>query len=169
MKDSNDTLKTVAALAAIGVVGFLGVKYYARKEDEETIKAQQAIAKSDAINSAQTLAPALEAVKKLIQSNPKLKTFTDAEYKNFASSLYEHFKNKNLAGLVTVFSKMKTNVDLMLLSIFYAVKVFKVDEWGTFEIKTYNLSQSINNLTNDTFRNQLEKLFKQKNITFNLF
>lgn len=167
---TNDTLKTVGGLAVVGTVFYFGYKYFDRKAQEETIKAQQEIIKSDSINSAKTVMPTIDEVKKILAKNPGAKTYTNAEYKNFASSLYEYFKNKNFAGLVTVFGKMKTNADLMLLSIYYAVKVFKFDDtFDTFSIKTYNLSQSINNLTNDTFRKQLQKLFESKKITYNLF
>lgn len=167
---TNDTLKTVGGLAVVGTVFYFGYKYYNRKAEEETIKAQQEIVKSDSINSAKTVMPTIDEVKKILAKNPGAKTYTNAEYRNFASSLYEYFKNGNLAGLVTVFGKMKTNADLMLLSIYYAVKVFKSDDtFGSFSIKTYNLSQSINNLTNDTFRKQLQRLFESKKITYNLF
>lgn len=169
MAESN-TLKTVAGLGVLGGVMFLGYKYYSRKSEEETIKAQQAITKSDSINSANTVIPTIEEVKNILAKNPAAKSYTNAEYKNFASSLYEYFKNGNLAGLVTVFGKMKTNADVMLLNIYYAVKVFKTNDIvNGFSIKSYNLSQSINNLTNDTFRIQLQKLFASKKITYNLF
>lgn len=167
---SNDTLKTVAALAGIGVVGYLGYRYFDRKETEATIEAEKQIVKSDSINSAKTVMPTIDKVKKILQANPSAKTYTNAEYQNFASSLYENFKNNNLAGLLTVFNKMKTNADLMLLTIYYAVKVFKYDEvFGSYKINIYNLSQSINNLTNNTFKNQLSRLFASKKITYNLF
>lgn len=167
---TNDTLKTVAALAGIGVVGYLGYRYFDRKETEATIEAEKQIVKSDSINSAKTVMPTIEEVKKILQKNPSAKSYTNAEYQNFASSLYENFKNNNLAGLLTVFNKMKTNADLMLLTIYYAVKVFKVDDtFSTYKVNTYNLSQSINNLTNNTFKNQLSKLFASKKITYNLF
>jgi hypothetical protein len=167
---TNDTLKSVAALAGISIVGYLGYRYFDRKETEATIEANKQIVKSDSINSAKTVMPTIDEVKKILQANPSAKSYTNAEYKNFASSLYENFKNNNLAGLVTVFNKMKTNADLMLLNIFYAVKVFKSDDtFGSFKINTYNLSQSINNLTNETFKTQLSRLFASKKITYNLF
>lgn len=167
---NNDTLKTVGGLAAIGTIFYFGYKYYSNREKEETIKAQTAIVKSDAINSSKDVNPLIDSVKKLIAQNPKLKTYSDTEYRNFASSLYEYFKNRNLTGLVSVFNKLKTNVDVMLVTIYYAIKVFKTDNaFGDFEIHTYNLSQSINNLTNNIFRQQLEKLFAQKKITYKLF
>lgn len=166
----NDTLKTVGGLAAIGTVFYFGYKYFNDREKEATIKAQTAIVKSDAINSAKNVNPLIDAVKKLVAQNPKSKTYSDVEYKNFASSLYEYFKNKNLTGLISVFKKLKTNVDVMYVTIYYAVKVFKFDGvFSDFEIKTYNLSQSINNLTNDVFRKNLEKIFEQNKITYKLF
>lgn len=170
MREENNTLKTISALAGIGVLGFVAYEYFDRKKTEETINAQTAIIKSDAINSSTNVTPLIEAVKKLIAANPKAKTYSDSEYKNFASSLYENFKSKNLAGLVTVFGKLKTNVDVLIVAIYYGVKVFKYEDIvGNFEINTYNLSQSINNLTNDIFRTQLERLFKSRGITYNLF
>ena len=87
-----------------------------------------------------------------------------------AASLYEYFKNKNYAGLISTFSKVKTNTDLMLLYIYYAVKVFKFDDWDqSFSIKSYNLGQSINNLTTADFQIHLKKLFSAKKITYQLF
>ncbi len=167
---TNDTLKTVGALAGIGVIGYLGYRYFDRKETEATIEAQKQIVKSDSINSANTVMPTIDEVKKILQANPSAKSYTNAEYQNMASSLYENFKNNNLAGLLTVFNKMKTNADLMLLTIYYAVKVFKVDDtFSSYKINTYNLGQSIVNLTNNTFQNQLQKLFASKKIRFNLF
>lgn len=170
MREENNTLKTVAGLGILSGVMFLGYKYYNRKAEEETIKAQQNIVKSDAINSAKTLTPTLDQVKEILQKNPSAKTYSNAEYQNFASTLYDNFKSGNLAGLITTFNKMKTNADLMLLSIYYGVKVFKTDEWyDRYKVNVYNLSESINNLTNNDFKKHLTRLFNAKKITYNLF
>ena len=170
MKEENNTLKLIGGLGVLGGVIFLGWNYYKRKGEEETIKAQQAITKSDSVNSAKTISPTIDSVKDLIKKDPTSKTYTTAEYKNMASSLYEYFKNKNYAGLISTFSRMKTNTDLMLLYIYYAVKVFKFDDWDqSFSIKSYNLGQSINNLTTPDFQIQLKKLLESKKITYQLF
>ena len=170
MREENNTLKLIGGLGILGGVIFFGYKYYKRKSEEETIKAQQAITKSDSINSANTITPTIDEVQAILKKDPKSRTYTSAEYKNMAASLYEYFKTKNMAGLISTFSKMKTNTDLMLLYIYYAVKVFKFDDWDqAFSIKSYNLGQTINNLTSPDFQIQLKKLFNQKNITYQLF
>lgn len=170
MKEENNTLKLIGGIGILGGVIFLGWNFYKRKSEEETIKAQQAITKSDSVNSAKTIEPTIDEVKDLLKKDPKSKTYTTAEYKNMAASLYEYFKNKNYAGLISTFSKVKTNTDLMLLYIYYAVKVFKFDDWDqSFSIKSYNLGQSINNLTTADFQIHLKKLFSAKKITYQLF
>jgi hypothetical protein len=168
MKEQNNTLKLIAGIGALGGVIFLGYNYYKRKSDLETIKSLQVITKSDSINSAKPLVTVIDEVKELLKKDPKSKSYTTAEYKNMADSLYAYFTNRNYSGLVSTFEKMKTNTDLMLLSIYYAVRVFKFDA-GNFAIKSYNLGQSINNMTTPDFRMQLQKILKNKNITYQLF
>lgn len=170
MKEENSTLKLVAGIGVIGGVIFLGYRYFKRIEDEERIKAETQIIKADTIKSGETIKPTINEVNKLISQNPKSQTYTKAEYKNFAQSLYEYFKGNQYPQIISLFKKMKTNTDLMLLSIYYGVKVFKSEDiFGNFKINSYNLGQSINNLTNDIVKKQLSKNFENEKITFNLY
>jgi len=103
MKGGNDTLKTIATIGGVGVVAYIGYKYFDRQKELETIKSQTAIVKSETINAAKDINPLIKKVSEEIKKNPKSQTYSIAEYKSFASSLFEYFKNKNIAGLITIF------------------------------------------------------------------
>ena len=169
MKEGNDTLKTIATIGGVGVVAYIGYKYFDRQKELETIKSQTAIVKSETINAAKDINPLIKKVSEEIKKNPKSQSYSIAEYKSFASSLFEYFKNKNIAGLITIFDKVKTNTDLMLLIIYYGVRVFKEDNfYSEFKINSYNLSQSIANLAPQNFALNLNIMFKKKGITYQL-
>lgn len=171
MQEGNDTLKTITALFGVGVVGFLGWKYYDRKAQEETINAKLKTIVTDANDSGKNVLSTVQDVVKEIKANPKLQTYTASEYKNLASKLYSALINGDGVQQLQVFKELKTNVDLKLLNIYFAVKVYKDENsfTGHFEVHDYNLTQFMNNVSNSTTRAAIKKYLKAANITYQLF
>ncbi|RTK97615.1 MAG: hypothetical protein EKK64_01000 [Neisseriaceae bacterium] len=167
----NDTLKTVTALLGVGVVGFLGWKYFDRKAEEEEMNAKLKGVITDANASGKSVLPTVKDVVKDLKTNPKNQTFSVAEYKQLADSLYQYLITKNQAGILRIFGYMKTNQDVKLLSIYFGVKVYKQDEWHeSFKVNTWNLSQFMSSdLVMYQTRNAISKVFKQRKITYTIW
>lgn len=164
----NDTLKTVTALLGVGVVGFLGYKYFDNKSKEEEMNAKLKGIITDANASGKSVLPTVKDVVKDLKNNPQNQTFTAGEYKQLADSLYNYLINKNQAGILRIFGYMKTNQDVKLLNIYFGVKVYKQDEWHeSFKVNTWNLSQFMSSdLVMYQTRNAISKVFKQRKITY---
>jgi hypothetical protein len=171
MTRENDTLKTVTALLGVGVVGFLGYKYFADKSEQETIKSKLQGVIIDANNSGKSILPTVKDVVKDLKTNPASQTYTVGEYKQMADSLYQYIITGNGGGIIKIFGQMKTNQDVKLLNIYFAVRVYKQDDWyGEFKVNTWNLAQFMSSdLVSGTVRGLLTKLFKQKNITYKIW
>lgn len=171
MTRENDTLKTVTALFGVGVVGFLGWKYFDRKSQEEEINAKLKSVITDANASGKSVLPTVKDVVKDLKTNPQNQTFTAGEYKQLANSLYNYLINKNQAGILRIFGYMKTNQDVKLLNIYFGVKVYKQDDWDeSFKVNTWNLSQFMSsNLVMYQTRNAISQILKKKKITYKMF
>ena len=171
MIKENDTLKTVTALLGVGVVGFLGYKYFADKSEQEAIAAKLRGVITDANASGKSILPTVKDVVKDLKNNPKNQTYTVGEYKQMADSLYQYILKSNGIGIVNIFREMKTNQDLKLLNIYFAVKVYKVDDWySEFKVNTWNLAQFMSSdLVNSTTRNTVSKILKDKGITYKIW
>ncbi len=167
----NDTLKTVTALLGVGVVGFLGYKYFDNKAKEEEMNAKLKGIITDANASGKSVLPTVKDVVKDLKTNPQNQTFTAGEYKQLADSLYNYLINKNQAGILRIFGYMKTNQDVKLLNIYFGVKVYKQDEWHeSFKVNTWNLSQFMSSdLVMYQTRNAISKVFKQRKITYTIW
>ncbi len=167
----NDTLKTVTALLGVAVVGFGTYKYFANRSEQEAIKSKLQGVIIDANNSGKSILPTVKDVVKDLKTNPKNQTYTVGEYKQMADSLYQYIITGNGGGIIKIFGQMKTNQDVKLLNIYFAVRVYKQDDWyGEFKVNTWNLAQFMSSdLVSGTVRGLLTKLFKQKGITYKIW
>ena len=171
MKEGNDTLKTVAAIGGIGVVGFFLWKYYDRLETEETIKAKVKTLITDANTSGKNVLSTVQQVANEIKANPKLQTYTANEYKNLATKLYNALISEDGTQQLEVFKALVTNVDLKLLNIYFAVRMYKDTNafTGKYEVEDLNLSQFMNKVSTQYIRDTVKKIFAAKKITYQLF
>jgi len=171
MKEGNDTLKTVAAIGGIGVVGFFLYKYYDRKEQEETIKSKVKSLIIDANTSGKNVLSTVQQVAEEIKANPKLQSYDVSEYKNLASKLYNALLNDDARQQIQVFAALKTNVDLKLLNIYFGTRTYKEENkiTGFFSIEVLNLSQFMNKVSTNTIRQAIKKILAAKKITYQLF
>lgn len=167
----NDTLKTVTALLGVAVVGFGTYKYFANRSEQEAIKSKLAGVITDANASGKSILPTVKDVVKDLKNTPSNQTYTVGEYKQMADSLYQYIINGNGIGIVNIFKQMKTNQDLKLLNIYFAVKVYKVDDWySEFKVNTWNLAQFMSSdLVSSTTRSVLSRLFKEKGLTYKIW
>lgn len=171
MTRENDTLKTVTALFGVGVVGFLGWKYFDRKSQEEEINAKLNSVITDANASGKSVLPTVKDVVKDLKTNPKNQTYTVGEYKQLADSLYQYLINKNQLGILRIFGYMNTNEDLKLLSIYFGVRTYKVDDiTEEFQVNVWNLSQFMSSkLVMYQTKNAISQILKKKKITYKMF
>ena len=167
----NDTLKTVAAIGGIGVVGFFIYKYYDRKATEETIRAKVKTLVTDANTSGKNVLSTVQQVAQEIKANPKLQSYNVSEYKNLASKLYNAFITEDGTQQLEVFKQLKTNVDLKLLNIYFAVRMYKDENvfTGKYEVEDLNLAQFMGKVTTAFIRQKVKEILKSKNITYQLF
>lgn len=171
MREGNDTIKLVGGLIVGGGLIYLGKRYLDRQAEQATISSKLQTIITDANASGNALKPAVKDVVKDLKTNPKNQSYSVGEYKLMADSLFNYLVNRNYNGIITMFSNMKTNEDLKLLNIYFAVKVYKQDDWNeSFQIHTWNLSQFMSSeLVPAIVRSKVNEILKKKNITYKIF